>query len=90
MPYNYNPNDSMLPVNHVHFENKLAFLCACYSDHEQLLFTWRCISLPHKAPARPSRVTCQVKLSPLTFSASSSFWERGNTFLQSSSIFGKW
>lgn len=52
--------------------------------------TRRCGSLPHSAPARPSRVTCQVKESPLAFSASSSFWERGNTFLHSSSILGRW
>lgn len=52
-------------------------------------YTGRCVSLPQSAPARPSRVTCQVKESPLAFSASSSFWERGNTFLHSSNILGR-
>lgn len=52
-------------------------------------YTGRRVSLPHNAPARPSRVTCQVKASPLAFSASNSFWERGNTFLHSSSILGR-
>lgn len=77
-------NESMLLINPVAVKTMFLHL------HRAASVKKAANSLPHRAPARPSRVTCQVKLSPLAFSASSSFWERGNTFLQSSSIFGRW
>lgn len=49
-----------------------------------------CIKLciVERAPALPSRVTCQVKESPRAFSESNSFVDLGNEFLHNSSILG--
>jgi len=41
-----------------------------------------------KAPARPSKATCQVKTSPRAFSDSSSLADRGNALRHKSSIRG--
>lgn len=48
----------------------------------------RKLCIAERAPARPSRVTCHVNASPRAFSLSSSLLERGNEFLQRSSILG--
>lgn len=47
-------------------------------------------NIPPKAPDRASSVTCQVKESPLCFSASSSLWDRGKAFFHNSNILGRW
>lgn len=46
--------------------------------------------LPFRAPARPSRVTCQEKASPCAFSSSSSFADRGKALRHRSNRRGKW
>lgn len=49
----------------------------------------RKLCITDKAPALPSRVTCQVKASPRAFSDSISLPERGNEFRHNNSMRGK-
>lgn len=48
----------------------------------------RKLCIEESAPARPSSVTCHVKASPLAFSESSSFEERGKELRHNSNIRG--
>lgn len=86
----YQSHTFLFNISNAIFARHIRNKCHCwYLNHGWVKQTRKSVS-PHKAPARPSSVTCQVKASPLAFSASNSFGERGNTFLQSRSIFGRW
>ena len=68
-------------------EFKYKFPSDKYS-YTRLLFTSKKLCITARAPARPSKLTFQVKASPLAFSESNSFMFLGNALRQSNIIRG--